>query len=126
MQNNRFGSKIQNAKNEGKNDCMTILELLSAKKPLQKTPNDKKFLKMVSLGQKLKMPKKCESDCTTTLELLCAKNRSKKPLIFEKSEHFENGQNWPICMGYSPRKMVSLGQKLKNAKKVERTIVQPH
>ena len=34
-------------------------------------------------------------DCTTTLELLCAKNRFKKGLIFEKPEHFENGQNWP-------------------------------
>ena len=27
--------------------------------------------------------------------MLCAKNRCKKGLIFEKREHFENGQNWP-------------------------------
>ena len=36
-----------------------------------------------------------KNDCTTTLELLCAKNGSKKQLIFEKWEHFEDGQNRP-------------------------------
>ena len=76
--------------------------------------------KMVSLGQKLKMPKRCEKRFLTTLKLMCAKNRSKKHLIFEKWEHFENGQNWPQCMGYSPCKMLSLGQKLKMPKRCEK------
>ena len=40
--------------------------------------------KMVSLGQKLKMPKHAKNDSTRTLELLCAKKRSKKHQIFEK------------------------------------------
>ena len=49
-----------------------------------------------------------------------AKKRSKKHLIFEKWQHFQNGQNWPWCMGYSPCKMVSLGQKLKIRKRCEK------
>ena len=60
------------------------------------------------------------------MELWCEKNRFEKYLIFEKSEHFENGQSWPRCKGYSLWKMVSLGQKLKNAKKVRKTILLPH
>ena len=75
---------------------------------------------MVSLGQKLKMPKRRETDSTTTLKLLCEKNCSRKHLIFGKWQHFENDQSWPRCMGYSPRKMVSLGQKLKMPKRCEK------
>ena len=78
--------------------------------------------KIVSLGQKLKMLKGAKNDCTSTLKLLCAKNRSKKHLIFEKWQHFENGQNWPRCMGYSPCKMVSLGQKLKMPKSCKKRL----
>ena len=37
------------------------------------------------------------------------KNGSEKNLIFKKLEHFENGQKWPQCKGYSPCKMGSLG-----------------
>ena len=48
---------------------------------------------MVSLAQKFKTQKGAKNDCTTTLELLCAKNQSEKDLIFEKWEHFKNGQN---------------------------------
>ena len=43
----------------------------------------------------LKHQKDAKNDFKTTLELLCAKNHFKKGLIFEKREHFENGQNWP-------------------------------
>ena len=47
---------------------------------------------------------------TNTLKLFYAKNGSKKnQLIFEKWQHFENGQKWPQCKGYSPCKMGSLG-----------------
>ena len=78
--------------------------------------------KMVSLAQKLKMLKKCEKRLTTTLKLLCVKNRSKKHLIFEKRQHFKNGQNWPRCMGYSPCKIVSLAQKLKMPERCEKRL----
>ena len=50
---------------------------------------------------------------TNTFELFSTKNGSKKQLIFEKWEHFENGQKWPQCKGYSPCKILSLGQKIK-------------
>ena len=69
--------------------------------------------KMVSLGQKLKMLKQAKNHSTKTVKLFCAKNGSKKHQIFEKWDSFENQ---PFCKGYSPCKMVSLGQKLKMPK----------
>ena len=54
------------------------------------------------------------------------KNGSKKQVIFEKREHFENGQKWPQCKGYSPCKILSLGQKIekhKHAKNVCRNTI---
>ena len=56
----------------------------------------------------------------TTWDLCCAKNRVKKHLIFEKWEHFHNGQNWPRRKGYSLCKMVCLGLKLKMPKRCEK------
>ena len=53
---------------------------------------------------------------TRTLDLFCAKNRSKKHQIFEKWDNFENRPSWKFyspCKGYSPYKMVNLGQRLK-------------
>ena len=50
---------------------------------------------------------------TNTLELFYEKDGSKKQLILGKWEHFENGQKWPECKGYSPCKILSLGQKIK-------------
>ena len=50
---------------------------------------------------------------TNTLELLYKSNGSKKQLIFEKSDNFENGQKWPQSKGYSPCKILTLGQKIK-------------
>ena len=44
------------------------------------------------------------------LQLFCAKNRSKKHSILEKGDHFENR---PSCKGYSPCKILTLGQTLK-------------
>ena len=41
------------------------------------------------------------------------KTAPKKQLIFEKWEHFENGQKLPLCKGYSPCKILTLGQKIK-------------
>ena len=60
-----------------------------------------------------------ESDISDTF-LIPPLNRPIEPTLFKswgKLFHFENGQNWPICMGYSPRKMVSLGQKLQMPKR---------
>ena len=57
-----------------------------------------------------------------TLEFLCAKNRSKKQVLFEKWEHFENCQEWLQCKGYSPCKILSLGQKIKMPKTWEKRL----
>ena len=54
-----------------------------------------------------------------TLELFYAKNSSKKQLIFEEWEHFENDQKLPQCKGYSPCKILRLGQKIKLTKRFE-------
>ena len=75
--------------------------------------------KMVSLGQELKMPETCEKQFYSNMELFCAKNRSKKHQIFEK---WGNIENRPSCKGYSPWKMVSLGQKLKMPKTCEKPL----
>ena len=55
---------------------------------------------------------KCEegekNDLRRHLSCSVQKNPSKKHLLLEKWQHFENGQNWPRCMGYSPWKTVNL------------------
>ena len=50
------------------------------------------------------------------------KNGSKKQLIFEKIDHFENWQKGPQCKGYSFCKMVSLGPKLKMPKTCDKRL----
>ena len=52
------------------------------------------------------------------------KNGSKKQLIFEKWEHFENCQKWPLSKGYSLCKIFTLGQKLKMQKNMLKTFRQ--
>ena len=77
--------------------------------------------KIISLNQKLKMPRRCKQLLFDYIRVvMCKKNRSKKHLIFEKWEHFENGKNWPRRKGYSLCKMVSLAQKLKMPKRCEK------
>ena len=65
----------------------------------------------------LKRPKNAS---TNTFKLFYAKSGSKKLLIFEKWEHFESGQKWPQCKGYSPCKILTLGQKIKLPKTCEK------
>ena len=36
----------------------------------------------------------------------------KKKLLFVKLEHFQNDQKWPQGKGYSPCKILKLGQKI--------------
>ena len=62
----------------------------------------------------------------STLELFYAENSSRKQLLFEKSEDFENWLKWPVSKGYSLCKMVSLGQKLKLPKIYKKTTVRAH
>ena len=48
------------------------------------------------------------------------KNGLEKQLIFEKWEPFENGQKRSQCKGYSPCKIINLGQKMKLPKTCEK------
>ena len=88
----------------------------------QKWPQCKGYspCKILTLGQKIKLPKTCEKRFYKHIKLFYAKNGSKKQLIFEKWEHFENGQKWPQCKGYSPCKILTLGQKIKLPKTCEK------
>ena len=88
----------------------------------QKWPQCKGYspCKILTLGQKIKLPKTCEKRFYKHIKLFYAKNGSKKQLIFEKWEHFENGQKWPQCKGYSPCKILTLGQKIKLLKTCEK------
>ena len=64
-----------------------------------------------------------KNGCTITLELMCEKKKpSKKHLILEEREHFENGQKWQQRKGFSLCKMVSFGQKLKMPKRCEKRL----
>ena len=75
--------------------------------------------KMVSLGQKLKMPKIVENQFYKNIRVvLCKKPLQKTPNIREMGSF----NNWPFYKGYTPCKayslckMITLGQKLKMPK----------
>ena len=55
-----------------------------------------------------------------TPELLCAKNCLKE--IANNCEMTAFRKNWPLCKGYSPRKIVSLGRKLEFTKTWEKRV----
>ena len=69
--------------------------------------------KMVSLRQKIKLLKTFEKRLHQHITAVLFKKRSKKHLIFDKWDDFENRQKWPLWKGYSLCKMVSLRQNIK-------------
>ena len=74
---------------------------------------------MLSLGQKLKMPKTCEKLFYKNVTVDLCKNRWKKHILLGKVDNFENRPSWKgysPCKGYSLGKMPSLGQNLKMPK----------
>ena len=94
------------------------------KKPLEKTqilekrekfenrPSCKGYspCKIVTLGQKLKFQKTCQNLFYKSFTVILRKKPLEKTQILEKREKFENR---PSCKGYSPCKILTLGQKLK-------------
>ena len=78
--------------------------------------------KKVSLGQKLKVPKRYEKRLYEHIRIVLCQKRLEKQLIFQKWEDFENWQKWPLGKGYSLCKMASLGQKLKVPKTYEKRL----
>ena len=74
---------------------------------------------MVSLGQKLKMPKTCEKSFYRNNRVFLCKNRFKKHQIFQKSDNFENRHN---AKGIAHAKAISfpngqVGSKIENLPK---------
>ena len=84
-----------------------------------------RLCKIVTLGQKLKMHKNMLKTFLQHIAVvLCKKNGSKKQLILQKWEHFENCQKWPPSKGYRLGKIVTLGQKLEMHKNMLKTFLQ--
>ena len=83
-----------------------------------------RLCKIVTLGQKLKMHKNMLKTFLQHIAAVLCKNGSKKQLILEKWEHFENGQKLQPSKGYRPCKIVTLGQKLKMHKNMLKTFLQ--
>ena len=92
----------------------------------QKWPQCKGYspCKILSLGQKIKLPKTCQKRFYKHIRVVLCKKRLQKTaniiILFEEWEHFENGQKWPQCKDYSPCKILSLGQKIKLRKTCEK------
>ena len=77
---------------------------------------------MVSLGQNLKFSKTSQKRLYNHIRVVLCKNGSKKHLIFEKWQLFENHQNWPPYKRYSLCKLLSLSQKIKFSKTCQKRL----
>ena len=136
MQNGQFGSKIKWPKTCEKRFFKHITDVLGKKK-LKKTLNigeRRRFLKlekwpqckgyspckMVSLGQKIKLPKTCHKIFYKHITDVLGKKRLQKTLYIGETRPFWELEKWPQCKGYSLSKMVSLGQKMKLPKTCEK------
>ena len=94
------------------------------KKPLQKAPNIREIrhfenwpsckgyspCKILTLGQKLKFHKTCQNAFSKSFRVVLFKIPLQKTPNIREIRHFENR---PSCKGYSPCKILTLGQKLK-------------
>ena len=85
---------------------------------------------MVSLGQKLKMPKTCEKPFYKIIRIvLCKKPLEKRTNIGEKRQFRKSAMLQRLCSPckvYSLCKMVNLGQKLKMPKTCKKTMLQDY
>ena len=141
LQNRHLRSKIKNAYKHAKNvsttHCSCSMKKTAPKKNLifkklepfencQKWPPSKgyRLCKIVTLCQKLKMHKDMLKRFLQHVAVVLCKNGSKKQLILQKWEHFENCQKWPPSKAYRPCKIVALGQKLKMHKNMLNTFLQ--
>ena len=110
-----LGQKLKMQKNMLKTFLQDIAVVL-CKKRLEKTANIRKmraFWKLPQVatkqrplqnrhfGSKIKNAKKHPKNVSTTYCSCSMKKKARKKLIFEKWEHFENGQKWPSTIGYT-------------------------
>ena len=111
MQNPHFGSKIKIPKNLSKT-IVQIIDNCSVQKAARKNTKDWRNKTILKIGHHAKAIAHAKS-FTVVLwktQLFCAKKRSKKHQILKKWDHFESRSP---CKGYSPCKILTLGQKLK-------------
>ena len=76
--------------------------------------------KMVSLRQKIKLPKTCEKRFYKKITDALSEKRLQKTLYIQEIRPFWKLEKWPQCKGHSLCKMVSLGQKIKLPKTCEK------
>ena len=89
---------------------------------LEKWPQCKGYslCKMVSLGEKIKWPKRFEKPFYKHIKDVLCRKRLQKTLIIREMRRFLKLEKWPQWKGYSPCKMVSLGQKIEWPKTCEK------
>ena len=91
---------------------------------LEKWPLCKGYslLKMVILGQKIKLPKTSKQRFYKHITDVLCKTRLQKALNMREMRRFWKLEKWPQCKGYSLRKMVNLGQKIKLPKTCQKRL----
>ena len=119
-----LGQKLK-FKKTCQNSFYKWFQVVLCKKPFQKTGNIREMrpfwksaimqrlypMQNPHFGSKIKIQRNMtKSFLQMILSCYVQKNRSKKHEIFEKWDHFENR---PSCKGYSPCKILTVGQKLK-------------
>ena len=89
---------------------------------LEKWPQCKGYSlwKMVSLGQKIKLPKTCEKLFYKHITDVLCKKRLQKTINIREMRRFWKLEKSRQCKGYSLWKMVNLGQKIKLPKTCEK------
>ena len=68
---------------------------------------------MVSLGQKIKLPKTCDKRFDKQITDVLCKKRLEETLNIREMKPFWKLEKWEQCKGYSVCKLLSLGQKIK-------------
>ena len=132
----KLQTKKKQAKNISPRYCSCSMKKRASKKHLvfekwdrfencQKWQPNKghRLCKIVTLGQKMKVHKNMLKTFLQHIPVILCNKDSKKQLIFDKWEHFENCQRWPPRKGYRLCEIVTLGKK-KMHQNILRTFVQ--
>ena len=76
--------------------------------------------KILSLDQKIKLPKACKKRFYKHIKVVLCKKRLEKTANIRKMRAFLKLKKWPQRKGYSPCRIHSLGQKVKLPKTCEK------
>ena len=90
----------------------------------QKWPQYKGYspCKILTFSQKTKLLETCGKHFQKHIKVVLCKRRLEETANIRKMRAFcsENGEKWPQCNGYSPCKLLTLGQKIKFPKTCEK------